>query len=147
MLQISEQQSGFMPSTLLPGMLSREILRESYANAAGHRTNGPRPRCPSATRSNRSGFEGLPAKVSIGERQALGLQGAKHAHRDLTIGVLHASDQFGPQAVEVPTANQIRAYWWCSPPRIGRQRIRPTVSAARDIGASLCNDKWVRVPL
>ena len=47
----------------------------------------------------------------------------------------------------VPTANQIRAYWWCSPPRIGRQRMRPTVSAARDIGASLCNDKWVRVPL
>jgi hypothetical protein len=43
----------------------------------------------------------------------------------------------------VPTANQIRAYWWCSPPRIGRQRMRPTVSAARDIGASLCNDKWV----
>jgi hypothetical protein len=47
----------------------------------------------------------------------------------------------------VPTANQIRAYWWCSPPRIGRQRMRPTVSAGRDIGASLCNDKWVRVPL
>jgi hypothetical protein len=47
----------------------------------------------------------------------------------------------------VPTANQIRLYWWCSPPRIGRQRMRPTFSAARDIGASLCNDKWVRVPL
>jgi hypothetical protein len=29
----------------------------------------------------------------------------------------------------------------------GRQRMRPTVSATRDIGASLCNDKWVRVPL
>ena len=47
----------------------------------------------------------------------------------------------------VPTANQIRLYWWCSPPRIGRQRMRPTVSAGRDIGASLRNDKWVRVPL
>ena len=41
----------------------------------------------------------------------------------------------------VPTANQIRAYWWCSPPRIARQRMRPAVSTARDIGASLCNDK------
>jgi formylglycine-generating enzyme required for sulfatase activity len=38
-------------------------------------------------------------------------------------------------------ANQIRAYWWCSPPRIARQRMRPAVSTARDIGASLCNDK------
>lgn len=41
----------------------------------------------------------------------------------------------------VPTANQIRAYWWCSPLRIARQRMRPAVSTARDIGASLCNDK------
>jgi DNA polymerase Ligase (LigD) len=35
----------------------------------------------------------------------------------------------------VPTANQIRVYWWCSPPGTGRQRMRPTFSAARDIGA------------
>jgi hypothetical protein len=53
----------------------------------------------------------------------------------------------GDGCIPVPTANQTRAYWWCSPLRIGRQRMRPTVSAAREIGASLCNDKWVRVPL
>jgi NADPH:quinone reductase-like Zn-dependent oxidoreductase len=29
----------------------------------------------------------------------------------------------------------------------GRLIMRPTVSAARDIDASLFNDKWVRVPL
>ena len=58
------------------------------------------------------------------------------------------SGRSGPLSLsQIKIANQIRAYWWCSPPRIGRQRMRPTVSAARDIGASLCNDKWVRVPL
>ena len=40
----------------------------------------------------------------------------------------------------VPTANQARAYWCCSPPRIGRHRMRPAASSARDIGASLFND-------
>ena len=53
--------------------------------------------------------------------------------------------RFGLKIIEfrivVPTANQIRAYWWCSPPRIGRQTMRPTISAARDMGASLLNDK------
>jgi hypothetical protein len=37
----------------------------------------------------------------------------------------------------VSTANQIRAYWWCRPPRIGRQRMRPTVSVGV-ISARLC---------
>ena len=26
----------------------------------------------------------------------------------------------------VPVANQIRAYWWCRPPRTGRHLMRPT---------------------
>jgi redox-sensitive bicupin YhaK (pirin superfamily) len=26
----------------------------------------------------------------------------------------------------VPVVNQIRTYWWCSPPRVGRQRMLPT---------------------
>src|SRR5258707_11249139 len=45
----------------------------------------------------------------------------------------------GPVAsrAAVPTANQTRAYWGCSPPRIGRHRMRPAASAERDIGASL----------
>jgi hypothetical protein len=50
----------------------------------------------------------------------------------------------------VPTANQARAYWRCSPPRIGRDRMRPAASAARDIGASLFNDNHrpgIRDPL
>jgi hypothetical protein len=58
--------------------------------------------------------------------------------------ISHLDDEW---RTAVPTANQIRTYWWCSPPRIGRQRMRPTILAGRDIGASLCNDKWVRVPL
>lgn len=44
-------------------------------------------------------------------------------------------------ATAVPTANQILAYWWCSPPRTGRPIMRPVVSAARDIGASLFSDR------
>ena len=43
--------------------------------------------------------------------------------------------------------NQIRTYWWCSPPRIGRQRICPASSTAREIGASFSKDKCVRISL
>jgi Kef-type K+ transport system membrane component KefB len=43
--------------------------------------------------------------------------------------------------------NQIRRYWWCSPPRIGRQRMCPASSTAREIGASFFNDKCVRISL
>jgi hypothetical protein len=25
----------------------------------------------------------------------------------------------------VPVVNQIRTYWWCNPPKIGRQRMYP----------------------
>ena len=41
----------------------------------------------------------------------------------------------------VSVANQIRTYWWCSPPRIGRQRMCPASSTAREIGASFSKDK------
>jgi hypothetical protein len=47
----------------------------------------------------------------------------------------------------VPVENQIRTYWWCSPPRIGRPRIRPARSTARENGASFSNDRCVRAPL
>src|SRR6476620_3642879 len=30
-------------------------------------------------------------------------------------------------AVPVPVVNQIRTYWWCSPPRTGRQRCQEIV--------------------
>jgi hypothetical protein len=46
-----------------------------------------------------------------------------------------------------PVENQIRTYWWCSPPRIGRQRICPARSTARENGASFSNDRCVRAPL
>src|SRR5258705_10728522 len=36
----------------------------------------------------------------------------------------------------VPVANQIRTYWWCSPPRTGRQRMLPARSTVRETGAS-----------
>jgi hypothetical protein len=48
---------------------------------------------------------------------------------------------------DVPVANQIRTYWWCSPPRIGRQRMSPASSTAREIGASFSKDKCVRISL
>src|SRR5437660_5117749 len=34
----------------------------------------------------------------------------------------------------VPVVNQIRTYWWCSPPRTGRQRMLPARSTARETG-------------
>jgi DNA-binding GntR family transcriptional regulator len=43
--------------------------------------------------------------------------------------------------------NQIRADWWCSPPRIGRQRICPARSTARENGASFSKERCVRAPL
>jgi hypothetical protein len=46
-----------------------------------------------------------------------------------------------------PVENQIRTYWWCSPPRIGRQRICPARSTARENGASFSRDRCVRAPL
>jgi hypothetical protein len=49
--------------------------------------------------------------------------------------------------VFLPVANQIRTYWWCSPPRIGRQRMSPASSTAREIGASFSKDKCVRISL
>jgi signal transduction histidine kinase len=38
-------------------------------------------------------------------------------------------------------------YWWCSPPRTGIARGRPTVWTARGTGASLCSDRCVRASL
>ena len=43
--------------------------------------------------------------------------------------------------------NQMRTYWWCSPPRIGRQRICPALSTVRENGASFSKARCVRAPL
>jgi MFS family permease len=64
------------------------------------------------------------------------------------IGFLPTYAQIGYWApVLVPVENQIRTYWWCSPPRIGRQRICPARSTARESGASFSKDRCVRAPL
>jgi hypothetical protein len=47
----------------------------------------------------------------------------------------------------VPVANQIWTYWWCSLPRIGRQRMSPASSTAREIGATFSKDRCVRISL
>src|SRR6266850_7430341 len=47
----------------------------------------------------------------------------------------------------VPVVNQIRTYWWCSPPRTGRQRMVPASLTARETGASFSKDKCVRTSL
>jgi hypothetical protein len=51
----------------------------------------------------------------------------------------------GQQAV--PVVNQIRTYWWCSPPRTGRQRMVPASLTARETGASFSKDKCVLISL
>src|SRR5205814_405257 len=47
----------------------------------------------------------------------------------------------------VPVVNQIRIYWWCSPPRTGRQRMCPVRSTARKTGVSFSKDRCVRTSL
>src|SRR6202043_2925634 len=59
----------------------------------------------------------------------------------------HASSQLWMKGgrMPVPVANQLRTYLWCSPPRIGRQRIGPALSTVRDRGESLFKDRCVRL--
>jgi uncharacterized protein (DUF983 family) len=47
----------------------------------------------------------------------------------------------------VPVVNQLRTYWWCSPPRTGRQRMVPASLTARETGASFSKDKCVLISL
>ena len=47
----------------------------------------------------------------------------------------------------VPVVDQIRIYWGCSPPRTGRQRMRPARSTARETGASFSNARCVRTSI
>jgi Transposase IS116/IS110/IS902 family len=47
----------------------------------------------------------------------------------------------------VPVVNQIRIYWWCSPPRTGRQRMCPVRSTARGTVVSFSKDRCVRTSL
>jgi hypothetical protein len=47
----------------------------------------------------------------------------------------------------VAVVNQIRTYWWCSPPKTGRQRMVPASSTARETGASFSKDKCVLISL
>src|SRR5258707_11684928 len=49
--------------------------------------------------------------------------------------------------IVVPVVNQIRTYWWCSPPRTGRQRMVPATLTARETGASFSKDKCVLISL
>jgi len=46
-----------------------------------------------------------------------------------------------------PVVNQIRTYWWCSPPRTGRQKMVPASLTARETGASFSKDKCVLISL
>jgi len=53
----------------------------------------------------------------------------------------------GPGQPPVPVVNQIRTYWWCSPPRTGRQSMLPARSTARETGASFSKERCVRTSL
>jgi hypothetical protein len=69
---------------------------------------------------------------------ALVAQGRKIA--DLVHGTKQVS-------IPVPVVNQIRIYWWCSPPRTGRPRMCPVRSTARETGVSFSKDRCVRTSL
>src|ERR1700675_4344317 len=69
--------------------------------------------------------------TTVGHPKPLGASGAAMA------------DSLGP----VPVVNQIRTYWWCSPPRTGRQRMVPASLTARETGASFSKDKCVLISL
>src|SRR5229473_4016891 len=62
------------------------------------------------------------------------------------MSLLAASDvqSAAPGIYPVPVVNQIRIYWWCSPPRTGRQRMCPVRSTARETGVSFSRDRCVR---
>src|SRR5260370_37737479 len=60
---------------------------------------------------------------------------------ELADGPLHRDVMPAPA---VPVVNQIRTYWWRSPPRTGRQRMVPANLTARETGASFSKDKCVR---
>ncbi len=55
--------------------------------------------------------------------------------------------QVWAEAEPVPVVNQIRIYWWCSPPRTGRQRMCPVRLTARETGVSFSKDRCVRTSL
>ena len=70
------------------------------------------------------------------------LWGAPRIHGEL----LKLGIEIGQTSV-VPVVNQVRIYWWCSSPRIGRQRMCPASSTARETGVSFSKDKCVRTSL
>jgi hypothetical protein len=74
-------------------------------------------------------------------------RGARCARRKVARSAASDFGRISELNVAVPVANQIRTYWWCSPPRIGRQRMSPASSTAREIGASFSKDKCVRISL
>ena len=77
-------------------------------------------------------------KLSDAERAKLGEIGHRLGRKSLS--------EVATTAL-VPVVNQIRTYWWCSPPRTGRQRMVPASLTARETGASFSKDKCVLISL
>ncbi len=109
-------------------MASQEQMARPIAKASEHnlrpKTSAPPPR-PIATPTRKQ----VPKRSSP---QATAQPQAEPVSRPLT---------------PVPVVNQIRTYWWCSPPRTGRQRMLPARSTARETGASFSKDRCVRTSL
>jgi hypothetical protein len=73
--------------------------------------------------------------------------GIGHGAIDGGVGYTYLNPRIGYEfsiVTGVPVGNQIRTYWWCNPPKIGRGRMRPMVWVVRDTGASLFSDRCVR---
>jgi hypothetical protein len=60
-------------------------------------------------------------------------------------GLIDTTNYKRSWVIVVTVVNQIRTYWWCSPPRTGRQRMVPASLTARETGASFSKDKCVLI--
>ena len=79
-----------------------------------------RPRRPS---SRGFGLAGYPATPLVSYQINRQLSGWNLPPLVIRAFGAHCHQQTSP--IPVPVVNQIRTYWWCNPPKIGRQRMCP----------------------
>src|ERR1700687_1936043 len=100
---------------------------------------------PGLSAAERKTLRGHEAQEPIADHESA--QKAFHENRERLREERMVREAAEGPMVPVPAENQIRTYWWCSPPRIWRQRICPARSMARENGASFSKDECVRISL
>jgi hypothetical protein len=153
--------SGFQPPVGEPGSGARKRI-----SPAGDEFSLDRSRCcrcplaaraaawlaPPITNSVASFKDRRPARLPVQDHHS---PGCAFSHEKARLGrrPCHLVLAFSPSSTRsfsntvVPVENQLRTYWWCSPPRIGRQTICPARSTVRENGASFPKARCVRAPL